>query len=238
MRRSWVGSVALALAFAGAFWWQAREGTPPAPQRSDEPNKTLGVAAPEPRPGLNAPPGSSGAATPGGPGVAQPAAPQPPEPQPPEPSSEPPATPEAPSPQVKPPISPGAPVAQLAPSRDGAAPKHVYNADAAGIRGAVQESLPDLKECYEEWQKSAPGLRGRVAVSFQIEAALDLDAGSAPEGRVGHVRIGESELDHVFMEGCVSSVFSELHFTPPADGKLAVTYPIQFESKDPPPPPP
>jgi len=133
-------------------------------------------------------------------------------------------------------MAPGEPIAALPTPEDGQAPKHLWKADGPGIRGAVQESLPELKECYEEWQKSAPGLKGKVSVGFRIKAALDLDAGSAPEARVEGVRIGESDLDHVFMEGCVSSVFSELRFAPPEGGSLEVTYPIRFESEEPPPP--
>lgn len=39
-----------------------------------------------------------------------------------------------------------------------------------------------------------------------------------------------SDMEHPFMEGCVSNVFSDLWFSPPPDGRLEVTYPISFRS--------
>ena len=228
MRRPALGAITFALALALAFWWQERQNTPsgeaPAPQ---------GDLRPPP------PPGPSGAAT------AATTTGERPSPIDERPRWAPAGTPGDASSEgnaaqepgtSRGPVVAGSPIAELPNDDPGRAPKHLWKADAPGIRGAVQESLPELKECYEEWQKSAPGLRGRVAVGFRITAALDLDAGSAPEARVDQVRIGDSELDHVFMEGCVSSVFSELRFTPPEGGKLEVTYPIRFESEDPPPP--
>jgi hypothetical protein len=229
VRRPALGAIVFALALALAFWWQERQKTPPseapAPQGDlrppppvPRPAPTAAENAEDLNPNRGAAPGSNAVEAARSSDAAA------------EDSGR-----EGPGASGGP-IPAGQPIAELPNNEPGRSPKHLWKADAPGIRGAVQESLPELKECYEEWQKNAPGLRGKVAVSFRIHAALDLDAGSAPEARVDQVRIGESELDHVFMEGCVSSVFSELRFAPPEGGKLEVTYPIQFESTEPPPP--
>lgn len=51
-----------------------------------------------------------------------------------------------------------------------AQPKQRFGLAPEGIRAAVQASLPELKECYEEWLKADPKLEGGIAVGFLMLA--------------------------------------------------------------------
>lgn len=89
-----------------------------------------------------------------------------------------------------------------------------------GIRAAVQEGIPGIRECYEEWIKVQPTLGGRVSVRFRIGTD---DAG---EGKVQGISLGDAGLGHFAMEGCILSAFDELRFEAPENGTMDVTYPI------------
>ena len=98
-----------------------------------------------------------------------------------------------------------------------------YPVSADGIRNAVAYAMPDLKECYEGWIQENEELGGRVVVEFTISGG---DEGIA---KITKAEIGETELDHVVMEGCVLNVFEDLSFENPADGgEVKVNYPLIF----------
>lgn len=110
---------------------------------------------------------------------------------------------------------------------DGAAPEK-YPLTKDGIQAAVRAKKEELKSCYESWQKMQPDLGGRIVTRFEITK----DEENEDVARIQEVSLPESELDNVFMEGCVRQVMEELRFDPPESGKLTVNYPLTFSSGD------
>lgn len=102
-----------------------------------------------------------------------------------------------------------------------AAPRR-YTLQADGIRSAVQDSLPEIRDCYEEWLKVNPSIEGRLKVQFTVKT----DEQNPADGKVTGVSLGDERLGHLPMEGCVLSVFEDLKFEAPRGGELKVTYPI------------
>ncbi len=97
-----------------------------------------------------------------------------------------------------------------------------------GIQSAVRARKDELKACYEDWQKMQPELGGRLVTRFEITR----DEENADVARIREVSLPESELDNVFMEGCVRQVMETLKFDPPSSGKLTVNYPLTFSSAE------
>lgn len=116
-----------------------------------------------------------------------------------------------------------------------AGPLHAV--DAKGIKAAVQEKLPEIKECYEGWLAQNPALSGKLKVEFRIGEIPGRD-----RAKVMDIDIPDGGMGHVAMEGCVKNVFAGLRFETPRGGELRVTYPLAFQSgpaeheKAPPPP--
>lgn len=110
----------------------------------------------------------------------------------------------------------------------------IFTPDSSGIRSAVREKIPEIKDCYESWLKMSPKLAGKLTFSFAI-LSTDTDGGLDPSGlaRVGEVTLRDSTMRHPFMEGCVADVFSELRFQRPEGGRMDVTYPLAFSADDP-----
>ena len=104
-----------------------------------------------------------------------------------------------------------------------------YGVTASGIRGAVQEKLPELRACYEPWAASRPGLGGKIDVSFTIRAD-DAPDGAKLGARVRQVKIVDGKLGNVALEGCILNVFGGLEFERPEGGEIKVTYPLTFAS--------
>ncbi|MBK7860569.1 MAG: AgmX/PglI C-terminal domain-containing protein [Archangiaceae bacterium] len=96
-----------------------------------------------------------------------------------------------------------------------------------GIRAAVADARPQVRECYEAWLKVNPQLQGRLKVAFRITS----DGGT--EATIDQVHlVGDAGMGNLAFEGCVLSVMSGLHFDPPPQGALEVTYPLSFSSAD------
>jgi hypothetical protein len=104
----------------------------------------------------------------------------------------------------------------------------VHAITATGIRGAVQASLPELRECYEGWLAQNPKIAGKLKVGFTIA----VDPNDPTRGKVAKVELEESDVGHVFMEGCVLAVFADLQFEAPPNDTIRVTYPLTFSSAD------
>lgn len=98
-----------------------------------------------------------------------------------------------------------------------------YATDVDGIRAAINSQIPNIEECYESWLGLNPTLEGRIVTNFAIEAK----EGGDGAGVVG-VNVREGGLGNKFLEGCVLSVFSDLEFEVPADGRMEVNYPFTF----------
>jgi hypothetical protein len=100
-----------------------------------------------------------------------------------------------------------------------------YPVSRDGIRAAVQDRTPEIKECYDGWLALNPELEGSLIVSFGIVSGEDELA------HIEDVGLASSELNHEFMQGCVLNVFEELAFQPPEGGSITVTYPLLFSSE-------
>ena len=128
----------------------------------------------------------------------------------------------------------GAPVGSVAAGRAVADPpagpgdtaeddrRSVWPATAAGIGSAMKEALPAIKDCYEGWLASEPGLSGKVVVQFTLTAGGDGSA-SITEARASE-GTGSAGFD-----ACVTQVASTLEFDAPEGGRtLSVAYPFLF----------
>jgi len=112
--------------------------------------------------------------------------------------------------------------------RTDADPTLVFSPDREGIQGAVNESLPQIKDCYQSWLQVRPDLSGRVMVQFVIAG----DAEDPDFSEIRDVTLKDSELGHTLMEGCVASLFEELQFeAPDGGGEVAVNYPLKFTTE-------
>ncbi|MFO0723648.1 MAG: AgmX/PglI C-terminal domain-containing protein [Myxococcota bacterium] len=108
-----------------------------------------------------------------------------------------------------------------------APPPERYGVSPTGIRSAVQASLPELKECYEEWLKADPKLEGAIAVGFRIRP----DPNDPSGGKIDQVEVQQNSIHQVALEGCILNVFSGLHFERPVEPEVKVTYPLNFANK-------
>lgn len=104
--------------------------------------------------------------------------------------------------------------------------------DTEGISGAVQEGLPEIRDCYKEWLKTNAALKGKVKVQFTIERDKSPEGWQYNRGKVTAVQIKDSTLKHQLLEGCVGSVMANLKFDAPQDGKTTVTYPVEFQPEE------
>ncbi len=103
----------------------------------------------------------------------------------------------------------------------------VWSVDREGIQGAMDESKPKIQECYSAWIKSNPDLAGRMVISFVIEPLAE----GSEYGKVTEVELADSDVEHPLLEGCVLNVASELRWTAPPDGRMAVRYPFLFATE-------
>jgi len=102
-----------------------------------------------------------------------------------------------------------------------------FRIDKDGIKSAIGEKIPELRQCYEDWLQANPTLAGRMKVSFTI--AEDPQTGL---GDVTQLEIADGDLDHFALQGCVMNVFKDLHFEAPANGPVRVNYPLNFSAGD------
>lgn len=122
------------------------------------------------------------------------------------------------------PSAPSIPSTEPGVAPDGGVP---FPLNKDGIKSAVREKVPELRDCYDAWLQADPGLAGRIKVSFTIE--------EDPETGLGHVtEIGvmDGGIDHLALQGCVLNVFQGLSFEAPENGPLKVNYPLNFSSGD------
>lgn len=136
-------------------------------------------------------------------------------------------SPPSPSPAGTPPASePGVANASAPPAApsDAGVP---FALDRDGIRAAVQEKIPELRDCYDSWLQADPSLAGRIKVSFTIDT--DPNTGL---GAVTQIGVMDGGIDHLALQGCVLNVFKDLSFDAPENGPITVNYPLRFSSGD------
>lgn len=100
-------------------------------------------------------------------------------------------------------------------------PLHALTRD--GIKSAVTEELPGIRECYQGWLQQNPALGGKLKVEFTIA-----EIPGRARGKVMRVDIPDGGMGHVAMEGCVRNVFKGMRFEAPKNGEMRVTYPLTF----------
>lgn len=98
-----------------------------------------------------------------------------------------------------------------------------YEFSKEGLRGAIEEKLPEIRECYEAWQKQNPAIAGRLMVGFDIAAD---NSGTA---EVQRIELLDGGVGQPLMEGCVLNAFQDIRFEePPGGGRVKVRYPIDL----------
>jgi len=230
-RRFWPGALAglsLLLVAAGLLWWSRPSPAPPgdaalAPVPAGSRPIAPGAAvapAPADHPPAISPPSPRGLAAipPGWPAGGEALSPEPPDGLPPAPA--------APGGDPRSPVAAAAPehVPDDAREDDGTVPRTVHPPDREGIRAAVREASPAIKECYEAWLRAEPRLQGRVQVELRIEST----GGEEPTGRVAGARLVHSALGHLALDGCILNTFEGLLFSDPGPAPITVRYPLQF----------
>lgn len=111
-------------------------------------------------------------------------------------------------------------------NQDNATTSRRFATNKTGIRDAINSQMPNIQACYESWAKLNPNLGGRISTHFVIKIP---DNGSDDHAQVDEVSVQNGKLGNVFLEGCILSHFSELIFDIPPNGKLDVTYPLNFQ---------
>ncbi len=89
---------------------------------------------------------------------------------------------------------------------------------APRVQKKVRADFGKLRACYEAALKRNPKTQGKVSVSFGI----------GPLGNVYTARVEGSSAPDPDFQDCVVEVFRKIQFEPPADGKMVVTYPLDF----------
>ncbi|HEY2510061.1 MAG TPA: M56 family metallopeptidase [Polyangiaceae bacterium] len=86
------------------------------------------------------------------------------------------------------------------------------------IQRIIRQNFGRFRRCYDAARLATPGLEGRVAVNFTIDAS----------GNVSSAEAGESDMSDPQMVACVVRGFSNLSFPAPTGGEVLVTFPILF----------
>ncbi len=99
-----------------------------------------------------------------------------------------------------------------------------HSLDPKGVHAAMEEAMPEVDHCYDEWLKMDPTLGGKFTLN------LEIDTDDGVEGRVARIAISgrDGGAGNVAFEGCVLSVVSGLRFEAPLDGSRTVTQPFTF----------
>lgn len=85
------------------------------------------------------------------------------------------------------------------------------------IQGAVNEILPQVKECVEGWIALDPGLEGHVVVEVRL----------GPEGLISSA-IADHDGVPFGVQTCFASALVEAPWPTPPDGEFVVRYPFTF----------
>lgn len=102
----------------------------------------------------------------------------------------------------------------------------IYTADATGIDGAIRERLSDILDCYKTIVHSNPDVGGRITLNWVIPVG--------EEGQVvnpADVRVLDSQLGHVILEGCMATIMEELAFEAPTSDAVVVNYPFELSTE-------
>ncbi|MCB9762198.1 MAG: AgmX/PglI C-terminal domain-containing protein [Alphaproteobacteria bacterium] len=99
----------------------------------------------------------------------------------------------------------------------GAAPPSGGQVDPDAIRAAVNDVMPDIRDCMNQWWAAEPELEGRVVMEFHL----------TPAG-LGDVFVLEHDGVPFAVQTCFSAPIYDADWPRPASGELAVKYPFVF----------
>jgi len=92
--------------------------------------------------------------------------------------------------------------------------------NAKDIGKIVRRNRRAIRRCYEKALKTNPGLKGKIAVTFMINA----------RGRVQMVEISDDTMKNAKVATCIKSVVRRWRFPKPEGGPASVTLPFVFSS--------
>jgi hypothetical protein len=95
----------------------------------------------------------------------------------------------------------------------------VWPVGKEGIDGAVRESLPRMKRCYEAELALDDGLEAEIVARFEIEAVDGV-------GRVTGLDLATA-APHDALDACITDVLADLAFDAPTEA-VSITYPLVF----------
>jgi len=121
---------------------------------------------------------------------------------------------------------PPAPAGGDEPSTDSPADQLARAAVISKLQSGIRAQLPAIRDCYDAWLKQDPALEGALRIEFTLVEGEDEDG--EPIGLVDAVEVTDSELDNVWMEGCVAGAMEDADLPVPLDGELVVQYPFEF----------
>lgn len=88
------------------------------------------------------------------------------------------------------------------------------------IKRVIRANFPRFRQCYETGLKKDPGLRGTVVARFIIDNTGATETVSLSGGTMGDAGVAS----------CVLGVYRTVSFPAPENGKVMVTYPIDFQN--------
>jgi TonB family protein len=92
----------------------------------------------------------------------------------------------------------------------------------ADIRRVIRASFRRFRACYQQGLAKDPGVEGTVSVKFIIDL----------NGAVESVSLAGGSLTDPQVTNCIVEVYRSLIFPKPEDGKVMVTYPLDFRNND------
>jgi len=104
-------------------------------------------------------------------------------------------------------------------------PPMLWHASREGISEALRDASNEFRECYVAWRRLQPELSGRISISFEITR----DPSNPEVGRVTSVQLGDSELQHPFLEGCILGRFYDFQFEGMTEDKIVTRIPMMFK---------
>ena len=103
----------------------------------------------------------------------------------------------------------------------------VWPTSSEGIKGAIAESLPRIRRCYEQALAADPDMGGTITVAFTI-GTTDTASGV---GTVLDAGIADATIEQTTMDDCLLDAMESLQFDPPVEGEIEINYPFTFSAE-------
>ena len=93
-----------------------------------------------------------------------------------------------------------------------------------GVKRAVTEQLPQLRQCYRGWLQPNRALGGKLKAQFTLA-----DIPGRNRSKIMRVDIADAGVGGAAMEECMRDVFKTTRFETPRGGEMRVSLPLQFK---------